>query len=519
MNRLPPIKLCLALLSIAILVVAPGCGTRKDATEPPLVVGSKRFTESYILGELLRQAATKASGVPAVHKRGLGNTGIVTQALEAGDIDVYAEYTGTIRSDILKLNPKGHQDMATLNRALAPLHLEAGVPLGFNDSYALAMRADQAAKLGVASISDLAKHPSLRFGLSSEFLKRADGWPGLKAAYNLPFSEPRGLDHGVAYAALSDGQIDVTDAYSTDAAIQQYHLFVLKDDRAYFPRYDAVLLYRADMPRKHPKAWIGLQHLQGTVSDAVMTQMNAAADVGGQSYEIVAQRFLTGGAAAVGSSASTRRSGLLAAIFTPDFGQLTAQHVELVFISLALACLVGIPLGIVAFLKSGASGGILTLVGLIQTIPSLALFVFLIPVFHIGTGSAIIALFLYSLLPIVRNTYTGLADIAPSVRESALALGLPLSVRLTKIELPLAMRAILAGVKTAAIINVGTATIAAFVGAGGYGEKISEGLANNNTQTMLAGAIPAAVLALLVQGGFDLIDRALVPRGLRLARK
>ncbi len=501
------------------MAFAPGCGTRRSSTEPPLVVGSKRFTESYILGEILRQSATKASGAPAVHKRGLGNTGIVTQALEAGDIDVYAEYTGTIRSDILKLNPKGAQDMATLNRGLAPLHLKAGVSLGFNDSYALAMRADEAAKLGITSISDLAKHTDLRLGLSSEFLKRADGWPGLRAAYDLPFTEPRGLDHGIAYAALSSGQIDVTDAYSTDAAIERYHLVVLKDDRAYFPRYDAVLLYRDDLPQKHPKAWAGLQKLQGTISDAAMVKMNAAADVGGESYEVVAQRFLSGGASAFAGKSSARRSGLLAAIFTPDFGQLTAQHIELVFVSLALACLVGIPLGITAFLKSRASGSILSVVGLIQTIPSLALFVFLIPVFHIGTGSAIIALFLYSLLPIVRNTYTGLADIAPSVRESALALGLPLGVRLTKIELPLAMRAILAGVKTAAIINVGTATIAAFVGAGGYGEKISEGLANNNTQTMLAGAIPAAVLALLVQGGFDLLDRALVPRGLRLTRK
>jgi osmoprotectant transport system permease protein len=135
----------------------------------------------------------------------------------------------------------------------------------------------------------------------------------------------------------------------------------------------------------------------------------------------------------------------------------------------------------------------------------------------IGTLPALIALFLYSLLPIVRNTYSGLQDIPAYLRESAFALGLPAAVRLRRIELPLASRAILAGVKTAAIINVGTATIAAFIGAGGFGERIVTGLALNDHGVLLAGAIPAAALALLIQGLFELLDRWLVPTGLRAA--
>jgi osmoprotectant transport system permease protein len=151
---------------------------------------------------------------------------------------------------------------------------------------------------------------------------------------------------------------------------------------------------------------------------------------------------------------------------------------------------------------------VLGVVGVIQTIPSLALFAFLIALLGaIGTLPALIALFLYALLPIVRNTYTGLEGIGRGMRQAALALGLSKQERLRRIEIPLAMPAILAGVKTSAVINVGTATIAAFVGAGGYGERIVSGLALNDNATLLAGAVPAATLALLIQGLFELGER------------
>jgi osmoprotectant transport system permease protein len=188
-----------------------------------------------------------------------------------------------------------------------------------------------------------------------------------------------------------------------------------------------------------------------------------------------------------------------------------------VLVSLAAAVAVAIPLGIVAARRPRIGPFILSGIGIIQTIPSLALLVFMIPWLGIGAKPALAALFLYSLLPIVRNTATGLKDISASVRESAQALGLPDGARLVRIELPIASRAILAGIKTAAVINVGTATIGALIGAGGFGQPILTGIRRDDLAMILyEGAIPAALLALAVQGAFDLVERLIVPRGLLL---
>jgi osmoprotectant transport system permease protein len=483
-----------------------------------LTVGSKRFTESYVLGEIIKQTADEVGEAKAVHKQGLGSTGIVFEALKKKEIDIYPEYTGTIDQDLLK--NKTPADLPTLNRQLAPLGLGVAAPLGFNNTYALALRDEQAGQLGIRTISDLAKHPELKLGLSPEFLKRTDGWPGLKATYKLPFADPRGLDHGLAYEAMAAGQIDVMDIYSTDAKIDKYKLRVLEDDQKYFPRYDAVLLYRLDLPERLPRTWAALQKLQGKISEKQMIAMNAAAELGGMTFAAVGKAYRSGKFQVAGAPAATSAEAatFLGRLFGEDFWGLTRQHLLLVFVSLAFSVMIGVPLGIGAARVPSAAPGILALVGVIQTIPSLALLVFLIAVLHrIATLPALVALFLYGLLPIVRNTYTGLLDIAPSLRESAVALGLPSGPRLWLIELPLAARAILAGIKTSAVINVGTATIAALIGAGGFGERIVSGYAINDNAAMLAGAIPAAVLALLVQFAFDLLDRWLIPAGLRAA--
>lgn len=504
-SRLRPV-LILALLAIfAVPVVA----------KPTLTVGSKRFPESYILGETITQLANSAGEAHAVHEQGLGNTGIVFAALKTGNIDVYPEYTGTIALELLK--DKTVPGMAELNRELAPMKLAVGVPLGFDDTYAIAMREDRAEKLGIRTISDLAKHPDLKLGLSQEFLKRADGWPGLKTAYNLPFTTPQGFDHEAAYAAIGGGQIDVMDVYSTDAEIEKYHLRVLEDDRNYFPAYDAVLIYRADLPKRLPKTWAALERLTGTISNQQMIELNADALVKKQSYPLIAANFLATNLH-IGAVQQDKGASFWQALFGGDFWRLTYQHLYLVFLSLVAGIVIGVPLGIWSARSAAAARVALSLSGLLQTIPSLALFAFLIPILReTGAVPAIIALFLYSLLPIVRNTYTGLTDIAPSLRESAAALGLPAGARLRLVELPLASRSIFAGIKTSAVINVGTATIAAYVGAGGYGERISEGLATLDNTALLAGAIPAAALALIIQGAFDLLDRLVVPAGLRRA--
>ncbi|HEX9451625.1 MAG TPA: glycine betaine ABC transporter substrate-binding protein [Burkholderiales bacterium] len=492
-----------ALLAAVALTL---CGSACAAEA--LTVGSKRFTESYILGEIVTLTAQRAGEARAAHRPGLGNTGIVYSALKNGEIDVYPEYTGTIEREILKSTQP--LDLDGLNRALQPLGLSAGVPLGFNNTYALAMREDRAQALGIRSVSDLAAHPEVVLGLSQEFIGRADGWPGLKKAYALPHSTPHGLDHGLAYEAIAAGQVDVIDAYTTDAKIGRFKLRVLKDDKLFFPVYDAVLLYRADLPQRLPRTWAALAALRGAFDERRMIALNAEAELNGKSFNEVAKGFLGE------RPAQTPGGGFLARLFAPDFWRLAYEHVMLVAVSLFVAIAIGIPLGILAYRVPAVRQWVLSAVGVIQTIPSLALFAFLIPLFgKIGTIPALAALFLYALLPIVRNTYSGLADIAPGLRESAVALGLPPDYRLRVIELPLASRAILAGVKTSAVINVGTATIAAFIGAGGFGERIAQGLALNDNATLLAGAVPAAALALLVHGGFELLDRWLMPAGLR----
>jgi len=495
------------------------CGAA--ALAAPLNVGSKRFTESYILGEILKQTAEAAGETTVVHQQGLGNTAIVLNALTSGNIDVYPEYTGTIAKEILKL--EAVPSLAELNAALAPKGLAVGVPLGFNNTYALALRGDDARAKGITRLSDLKTHPEMRLGLSQEFIGRADGWPGLKQTYDLPFATPRGLDHGLAYEAIAQRQVDVIDIYSTDAKIDKYGLTVLADDRHYFPPYDAVLLYRADLPQRLPRTWQALARLEGSIDDAAMRRMNAAAELEGKDFASIAASFVTqhSGAAAKATAPSVDRGppgGFWQKLFGPDFGRLTLEHLGLVFLSLAASIVVGIPLGIVAAKRPVTEGLILGATGVVQTIPSLALLAFLIPLTgRIGVVPAFIALALYALLPIVRNTHAALGQIARGVKDAALSLGMQEGTILRKIELPLAATTIMAGIKTSAVINVGTATIAAFIGAGGYGERIVTGLALNDHAMLIAGALPAAVLALLIERGFRAGERWVIPQGLRYA--
>ena len=482
----------------AVLVVLASLAASAAAPEPALRVGSKRFTESYILGEIVAQAVRRAGGA-ATHAPGLGNTAILVQALTQGAIDVYPEYTGTISREIL--GTAENLPLDAIDARLRARGLAASVPLGFSDSYAIGVRGAFARERGLAKISDLARIPGIRLGFSHEFLGRRDGWPGLAAAYGLSSLTPRGLDHGLAYEALAAGQVDAIDLYSTDAKIARYGIVVLEDDRAFFPRYDAVLLHRADVAERHPAAWRTVASLAGRIDAPTMIRLNAEAEIGKHPFADVAAGFL-------GGAAGGARRTLASALFAPDSGRLLAQHLALVFASLAAAVALGIPLGIAAARWRALAQPILVAAGLLQTVPALALLAFLIPVTgSIGLTPALLALFLYALLPIVRNTHAGLLGVPAGLRQAALALGLGPRDTLLRIELPIAAPTILAGVKVAAVINVGTATIAAFIGAGGFGERIAQGLALNDDVMLLAGAIPAAVLALAVHGTFEGIER------------
>ena len=495
------------LVSLAALV---GIVPSGDAAPPEVRVGSKRFTESYVLGEIVRRTLVDA-GVPAIHKAGLGNTGILVAALEAGEIDVYPEYTGTIVREILKRDDRPSLD--ALDALLAPRHLKVAIPLGFSNTYALAMREADAAARGITTISDLAdpaKTRDLRFGLSNEFLARGDGWPALKAAYALPFGTPSGLDHGLAYDALAQNRVALIDIYSTDARIGRDGIRVLVDDRHFFPAYDAVLLMRRDVDPTP------LASLRGAIDDRTMIALNARAELDHVSFADIAATFVADRAAKAGGAtrpaAPDADHGFVTKLFGPDFLRLLYEHVVLVAGSVAAATVIGVPLGVWSARRPLAGRVILNIVGVLQTVPSLALLALLIAVLGtIGTVPALIALFLYALLPIVANTHAGMSGLARGIVQAAAALGFTSRQQLVLVELPLAAPTIVAGIRTAAVINVGTATMAAFVGAGGFGERITAGLALNDGATMLAGAIPAAALALLVQFALDAVAGAVDP--------
>lgn len=471
-------------------------------------VGSKAFTESVVLAELATQLGRDA-GVNTVHRRQLGGTRILWEALLRGEIDVYPEYTGTVTQEILSGLDLKTQD--ELVRALAERGVGMTGQLGFNNTYALGMLQSTASRLGVRTISDLRQHPGLRFGFSNEFIDRKDGWPALRQRYRLPQANVSGLDHDLAYRAVASGSVEVTDLYSTDAEIQFYGLRVLEDDQHLFPEYKAIFLYRLDLQQRAPEFLDAVRRLEGVIDEPLMIAMNAKAKLQKIPEQRVASEFLL---TALGAHTDAGESSLWLQLL-----RRTREHLVLVGISLAAAIACAVPMGVTAFAWPRLGQAILASVAVIYAIPSLALLVFMIPLVGIGTWPAIVALFLYSLLPIVRNTHAGLAGIPAGIRESAEVLGLPAWARLLRVELPMASPAILAGIKTSAVINVGTATLGALIGAGGYGQPILTGIRLADNRLILLGAVPAAALALLVQGGFELLERFVVPRGLRLKPK
>ncbi len=483
---------------LVALIVFPIDPSRADGT--PVRIGSKAFAESHVLAEVTAQLL-ESRGVSVERKLGLGGTLIAFEALGAGSIDLYPEYTGTITQVVLGA-PR--LDAEELSSALSGQGLVAPVSLGFDNSYAIAVAEGTANTLGLEKISDLAAHPALRAGFSHEFLNRADGWKALRLAYRLP-QEAVGIEHALAYGAIESGQLDITDAYTTDGELSVRDLRLLQDDLGFFPDYGAVLLARDDLAES---VLATLRELEQAIDEVTMRSLNHEVAQGDKSPAEVAAAFL--------ADRDLVRAGATSEPGRPEriLGNV-AVHLKLTGMALLAACLVALPLAVLASPFNRLSRPLLYLAGLVQTVPALALLALFIPVFGLGELPAILALFLYSLLPIVRNTLTGLFNVDPLVRQVATGMGLTRLQRLRHVELPLAFPAILAGIKTAAIISIGTATLAAFVGAGGLGEPIITGLTLNDHRLILEGAIPAAILAVVVELAFELIERAFIPAHLR----
>jgi osmoprotectant transport system permease protein len=476
---------------------------------PKVTVGSKAFPESWILGDAVTELVQSSGAAVAEHRKNLGGTEIAYQALVSGSIDVYPEYTGTVSELILKT--KERLSVSEIDERLRPRGIAITKPLGFNDGYALATTRGIASRDRLVRVSDLKAHPSLRLGFTHEFLGRPDGYPGLSRRYGLDLRDVRGVQHELAYEGLASGQLDVTDIYTTDPQIEKLSLVLLDDDLRFFPRYDAVLLYRVDLETRAPAALAAMRRLEGRIDESMMTRANAAVALEKTSAEQAARSLLH---EATGDAVGEARAGRSA---WSRIGHNVVRHLELVGASLLIAIVFGVPVGILATRSRPIAVVALAGSGLLQTIPSLALLAFLIPLFGIGVLPALVALFVYSLLPIVRNTFTGLTSIPRSLVEAADAIGLSPLAKLTLVTVPMASPAIMAGIKTSAIINVGTATLAALIGAEGLGNPIMQGIALRDTKLILEGAVPAALLALLVEGAFFLLERLVVPKGLRLS--
>lgn len=477
-------------------------GAASGAESPTIRVGSKSFTESYILAEIVAQLVDETGEARAERRFGLGGTGIVYGALANGDIDVYPEYTGTIGRAILK--EPSLTSVAALRERLKPRGLTLSAPLGFDNTYALAIRRDAAARLGVRTISDLTRHPGLTAAFDPGFLEREDGWMGLRRHYGLRLADVRIMEHALTYSALASGRVDVIDVFSTDGQLARLDLTLLVDDRRFFPDYTAVLLVRRSVAERFPRTWAAFEHrLAGRVDTATMVRLNALADLDRRSFADVAGIFL--GRARPDTIRSPAR----------ELVKLTGEHLSLVVVALTVAVLLGLPLGILAARRRRLAQLELMGVGAIQTIPALALLAFMIPLFGIGTVPALVALCLYALLPIVRNTLAGISSLDPRLVEMTTVLGVTGWRRLAWIDLPMASVTIMAGIKTSAVLTVGTATLAAFIGGGGYGTLIVTGLALNDVETILTGAIPSALMALAIHAAFESLDRLLIPRALR----
>jgi osmoprotectant transport system permease protein len=506
-------------------------GGNAAASGPPVVVGTKPFAESYLLGELFAQIL-EARGLAVTRRFGLGGTDIAFPALERGDIDVFPEYTGTGMLVVLKVPPLREPTAVfdLVAREFASRYdLRWLPPLGFENTYAMSVRTETAERFGLRTLSDFARvSGQMRAGLTADFIGRPDGLPGLRDAYGMALKEVSPLAPAVKYQALASGAVDIVDAYSTDGLLERYPVTVLVDDRRFFPPYDAAALVRGALYRSRPNAVAALAELSGRFDVKRMRALNARVEVSGEPAARDAADALrelglvtTTASSANGASAggqSNRTGGASGQSFAAylwerrgTLAQLTMRHLLLVAVSLGLAVLVAVPLG-VWLDQVRAAEGVIGGLGVLQTIPGIALLAFMLPVLGIGVTPAVAALFLYSLYPIARSTYTGIREADRAAADAAAALGMTGGQVLRYVRFPLALPVIMAGIRTAAVLNVGTATLAAFIGGGGLGEPVVAGLALADTRMVLSGAIPSALLAVLVDRSLGLAQNLITRR-------
>ena len=509
---------CPAALVFCILLPLPAF-----SGDNRIVVGSKNFMENKLLAEIFAQLIEARTDLSVQRRLGLAGTQVCFEALRTGAIDLYPEYTGTGLVSILRHPPTGDSRTA-LNVVRAEFLKRWDVwwlnPLGFENAYALAVPRARTAGAPLRTISDLVGvAPSLTAGFGYEFINRPDGLPGLQTRYGLTFSRVQAMQQSLKYQAAAAGEIDVLDVYTTDGRLAVYDFVVLEDDRQFFPPYEASGLIRGSTLAQHPELGSTLGLLTNAFDAGTMRALNYRLQEGGEPLEIVARDALSALGLFAREDAGARpvphREGLIAYAWSKrtTLMRRTLEHLSLAGLALGLGILVAVPLGLLLERRPTVAEPVIRGIGLTQTIPSIALLAFMIPVFGIGMLPAVIALWIYSLFPIVRNTCSGLREAAPQAVEAARALGMTEWQILRWVRLPLAAPVIMAGVRTAGVITVGTTTLAAFIGAGGLGVPIVAGLQMANTTVILSGALPAAALALVIDGFLGRVETWVRPRG------
>ena len=473
-----------------------------------ITVGSKMHGESYLLAEMMAQLL-EDGGYQIDRKFGFGGTLICYNALTEGEIDIYPEYTGTISEAIFspEERPTNDSSIDYFRQVLNSKGLNIFSPFGFNNSYVLTIKQELGAERNISKISDLKNHSDIIANFSHEFLNRDDGWPELKIVYGLNLS-PSGIQHGLAYKAIDQGSIDITDAFSTDGDMERYGLLLLEDDFEFFSKYYGASLTRVDFPEKAKGI---LSQLENMLDDQTMRRLNSEVVIDQKTFQFVARNFLLENSL-IADNGATVQDTVLSKLITN-----TVTHIKITMIALSIGCFVGLATAFLIFRSTKISRYVIYITGLMQTIPSIALLALMIPILGIGEIPAITALFLYSLLPILRSAITALTTIDPVLTNVSRAIGMTRVQQLRYVLFPLALPNILSGIKTAAVICIGTATLAAFIGAGGLGEPIVTGLALNDTSLILQGAIPAACLAIIVELLFELLEKKLIPEHMRKA--
>jgi len=509
---------------LAILLLALGLAAAPSSAQPKpdtVRVGSKNFTEQMILGELVAQLLERTTDLTVERRFGLGGTDICHAALVQGQLDLYVEYTGTGLLNVLQIQTIPNPDRTYLAVARGyrdRFGLEWLPPIGFNNTYAVAVREADAEARGWTTVGDLAGASDLRGGFTAEFMERPDGFEALKDEYGLEFASTRDLDPGLMYQAVAENQVDVIAAFATDARIEEYDLRILDDDRNFFPPYDAAPVVRTDLLEKHPEVGDALALLAGAISDHRMRRLNHAVDVEKRDPADVARRWIDD---ALGVTEENRTPEQLDTGAAPGFFSLaldrraeladkTLRHLFLTAAGTLIAIAIGVPVGIFIHRVAPVRGPILGLAEIMQTIPSLAMLAFMFALYGLlGSVPAITALVLYALLPIVLNTFTGLREVPAGVVQAADAVGMSGAQRLRMVEIPLAAPVIIAGIRTATVLTVGIATLSTYIGAGGLGDFIARGLARSDSRLTLLGAVPAAIMAVVLSLGIRLVERAL----------